>query len=195
MGRDELQGGPRRGTARGLGTRRRRAHHASRRRRLTAPSLSVPTGFVDGRMRNRGGGAPARGRSGRPATGDGARLDASDASGPAASTRGVGGHDDELVSESARRWPAWRARVVPRIIASLLAISGDTDTTTASSEEETARQKRALSDSNDARTTRTTTSPATNNRVSGSVPDDDEKMRGMREGAENVPLPGVGTLD
>ena len=36
---------------------------------LTAPSLSAPTGFVDGRMRNRGGGAPARGRSGRPATG------------------------------------------------------------------------------------------------------------------------------
>ena len=31
---------------------------------------------------------------------------------------------DELVSESARRWPAWRARVVPRIVASLLAIAG-----------------------------------------------------------------------
>ena len=102
---------------------------------------------------------------------------------------------DELVSESARRWPAWRARVVPRIIASLLALAGDTDTTTASSEEETARQKRALSDSNDARRRTTTTSPATNNRVSGSVPDDDEKTRGMREGAENVPPPGVGTLD
>ena len=160
---------------------------------LTAPSLSAPTGFVDGRMRNRGGGAPARGRSGRPATGDGARLDASDASGPAASTRGVGGRDDELVSESARRWPAWRARVVPRIVASLLAIAGDADAN-ASSEEETAR--RALSDSNDARTTTTTTtSPATKKRVSGSVPDDDEKTRRMLEGAENVPPPGVGTLD
>ena len=32
---------------------------------------------------------------------------------------------DEMVSESARRWPAWRARVVPRIVASLLAIAGD----------------------------------------------------------------------
>ena len=98
---------------------------------------------------------------------------------------------DELVSESARRWPAWRARVVPRIVASLLAIAGDADAN-ASSEAETAR--RALSDSNDARTT-TTTSPATKKRVSGSVPDDDEKTRRMLEGAENVPPPGVGTLD
>ena len=32
---------------------------------------------------------------------------------------------DEMVSESARRWPAWRARVVPRIVASLLAIAGE----------------------------------------------------------------------
>ena len=30
-----------------------------------------------------------------------------------------------MVSESARRWPAWRARVVPRIVASLLAIAGE----------------------------------------------------------------------
>mgnify|MGYP002861264308 CR=1 FL=1 len=32
---------------------------------------------------------------------------------------------DEMVSEWARRWPAWRARVVPRIVASLLAIAGE----------------------------------------------------------------------
>jgi hypothetical protein len=96
---------------------------------------------------------------------------------------------DELVSESARRWPAWRARVVPRIVASLLAIAGKDATEPLA--DAPGRGLEPLADA--AKKTRRLEESSHHSRDDASFAKRDEASNSARktQGNENVPPAGV----
>ena len=96
---------------------------------------------------------------------------------------------DELVSESARRWPAWRARVVPRIVASLLAIAGEAAIGEPGESPAKSRRREDASDAPARETKRLAKRLSSAASPGLGLPKPSRLGRRRTEGAENVPPP------